>query len=185
MILITRYCNIFVYVERESVLFYDFYVEKFILKTLLYNQGRRWPIATMGSRLGPRPWGAQDPVYFLVFGISKNDSRLCSSTVASLLMHIDRGNISSSRRFIVPRPSSRRGRSPDWIRPHGETTRMRALVSCALADPWSPWTEFKGIALTPSSLPASCFSVRILSSNSTYDYEFWCMILPSLLLFIS
>jgi hypothetical protein len=35
MILITRYCNIFVYVERENVLFCDFYVEKFVLKALL------------------------------------------------------------------------------------------------------------------------------------------------------
>jgi hypothetical protein len=37
MILITRYCNIFVYVECESVLFCDFYVEKFVLKALLYK----------------------------------------------------------------------------------------------------------------------------------------------------
>jgi hypothetical protein len=37
MILITHYCNIFVYVECESVLFYDFYVEKFVLKALLYE----------------------------------------------------------------------------------------------------------------------------------------------------
>jgi hypothetical protein len=37
MILITRYCNIFVYVERESVLFCDFYVEKLVLKALLYE----------------------------------------------------------------------------------------------------------------------------------------------------
>jgi hypothetical protein len=37
MILITPYCNIFVYVERESVLFCDFDVEKFVLKALLYE----------------------------------------------------------------------------------------------------------------------------------------------------
>jgi hypothetical protein len=37
MILITHYCSIFVYVERESVLFCDFYVEKFVLKALLYE----------------------------------------------------------------------------------------------------------------------------------------------------
>jgi hypothetical protein len=37
MILITRYCNIFVYVERESVLFCDFYVEKLVLKASMYE----------------------------------------------------------------------------------------------------------------------------------------------------